>query len=221
MQNKLIKTLAAFSIMTGLTGCSSFLEIGEPPTECPYALQEGLPCTSARTVWELTNKSKDIAVIKRDLIAKNKAGYNHDNNDDDDNSEKDKYIPQYPGGTAAERSKIYSQYQNNYKKYPAADPMAILHEAKVLRVLVNSWQDKEHNLHMPGYTYVEITPRRWEVGRDATATPAMVTSLNARSSSLKEREKMSPTGDPSGMQVIQRYPQAPAKDKVSDYVKEF
>ena len=208
----------AFSIMSGLTGCSSFLEIGEPPTECPYAQQEGLPCTSARKMWELTNKSTDIAVIKRDLIAERKANHDHDDDDDDDGA---KYTIPYPGGTSAERSKIYSEYQNNYKKYPAADPMAILHEAKVLRVLVNSWQDKEHNLHMPGYTYVEIAPRRWEVGRDATATPAMVTSLNARSSALKEREKMSPTGDPSGMQVTQRYPQAPAKDKVSDYVKEF
>ncbi|ENO8811429.1 TraV family lipoprotein [Photobacterium damselae] len=220
MKNYINRTLLAISVTISLSGCSSFLEVGEPPTECPYAIQEGLPCTSAREVWELTNKSKDVDTIKRDLIAQQKSRHNTGKSSNTEESQAET-VPAYPGGTVAERRAIYTDYQNNYKNLPASDPMAILHEAKVLRVLVNAWEDKEHRLHMPGYTYVEISPRRWEVGRDAVSTPAMVTSLNVRRASLNEREKMSPTGDPSGMQVIQRQPSAPAKQKVSDYVREF
>ncbi len=42
--------------------------------------------------------------------------------------------------------------------------------AKVLRVWIGAWQDKDGGLHMPSHVFKEIEPRRWRIGSDAETT---------------------------------------------------
>jgi hypothetical protein len=40
----------------------------------------------------------------------------------------------------------------------------------VMRIFVQAWEDEQGDLHMPGYLYSEIEPRRWSVGQPALDT---------------------------------------------------
>lgn len=100
----------------------------------------------------------------------------------------------------------------NNSKLAAPEPIAVRQEAKVLRVLMNSWEDDSERLHMPGYTYVEIEKRKWIVGRGATTNTARITPLSIRKNSLEEERKNNPVGD-NGMGIIQSIPTPNSKTK--------
>lgn len=170
------------------------LEVGEAPTECPNAVNGGVTCTSARDVWEMTNNKTELTpgTLGNDAAV------------GDADAEPQPRAP-YPGGTPAERKEIYSDYQQNRNSMAAPEPIAVRQRAKVLRVLMNSWEDDFGRLHMPGYTYVEIEKRKWVVGRGATTNPARITPLSIRKQSLTEERKNNPTAD-NGMGIIQRKP---------------
>lgn len=51
----------------------------------------------------------------------------------------------------------------------AAKP--VLAEPRVMRILVNAWEDEKGSLHMPGTIFTEVEHSRWSVGTP-TATPA-------------------------------------------------
>ena len=187
------KALALAGLTLMLSGCSSLFEVGEPPTECPETANGGLTCTSAREVWKLSNNRATL----EEALAKSK-------NKTSKVEEKAKYIEKspFPGGTPSERSAIYTDAINNRDTMPAPEPIAVRENAKILRVLMNSWEDSTGRLHMPGYTYVEIEKRRWVVGRGATTNAARITPLSIRKNSLEEERKNNPTGD-NGMGIIQ------------------
>lgn len=51
----------------------------------------------------------------------------------------------------------------------------------VMRVWVASWQDSRGDLHMPGYTYTEIEPRRWAVGEESDKGAQRLIPLDVKS----------------------------------------
>ena len=51
----------------------------------------------------------------------------------------------------------------------AADIVPLRTPSRVLRVWIAPWEDSVGRLHVPGYTYAEIEPRRWSIG-EAAAT---------------------------------------------------
>ena len=60
-----------------------------------------------------------------------------------------------------------------------SQPMPVLEPARVVRIWVAPWTDNKGDLHMPGYLFSEITPRRWsfgeaEVGNTRVLTPMQV-----------------------------------------------
>ncbi|MBB1371375.1 TraV family lipoprotein [Pseudoalteromonas sp. SR45-4] len=194
--NKLSKSALLTGTVIIVSGCSSLLEVGEPPTECPTAANGGVTCTSARDVWKMTNNKDEIT--SHDIEDKSHPHY-HEHNES-----KTKSAPMpYPGGTPAERKAIYTDYSNNRDKLAAPEPIAVRQDPKILRVLVNSWEDKSGRLHMPGYTYVEIEKRKWVVGRGATLNPSRITPLSIRKQSLSEERQHNPTED-NGMGIIKR-----------------
>lgn len=181
-----------------LSGCASFLEVGEPPTECPEAINGGVTCTSARDVWEMTNNKNSLT--NEDKIKEQKSKGHTVINEDGDEVH---VTPKYPGGTPEERRAIYTDYKQNRDTLAAPEPIAVRQKAKILRVLVNSWEDDFGRLHMPGYTYAEIEKRKWVIGRGASENPARITPLSIRKQSLTEEHKNNPAGD-NGMGIIQR-----------------
>lgn len=48
-------------------------------------------------------------------------------------------------------------------------PVPIRTPAQVMRIWVNSWEDKSNALIAPGKIYVEVTPRRWVIGKPDNA----------------------------------------------------
>jgi conjugal transfer pilus assembly protein TraV len=50
------------------------------------------------------------------------------------------------------------------------DALPILEPAKVMRVWIAPWIDAKQDLHMPGYVFTEVTPRRWSFGEAAAIT---------------------------------------------------
>jgi len=51
---------------------------------------------------------------------------------------------------------------NQMYRPPSSDPVRA--PAKVMRILVNAWEDDGGSLHMPGTIFTEVEPRRWSVG---------------------------------------------------------
>ena len=47
---------------------------------------------------------------------------------------------------------------------PVNLPMPILKPAHAIRIWIAPWEDQKGDLHMPGYIFTEITPRRWSFG---------------------------------------------------------
>lgn len=50
---------------------------------------------------------------------------------------------------------------------PISQPKPVLKPAHVIRIWVDAWVDEKGDLHMPGYIFTEITPRRWSLGEQA------------------------------------------------------
>lgn len=46
----------------------------------------------------------------------------------------------------------------------ARNPLPIRTQAVVMRIAINPWDDENGDLHVPGFIYTEIEPRRWEIG---------------------------------------------------------
>ncbi|MDC9563433.1 MULTISPECIES: TraV family lipoprotein [unclassified Pseudoalteromonas] len=80
----------------------------------------------------------------------------------------------------------FSYQQNKYEQWPsnseplAPEPLATLEPAQVMRVLIASYTDSDGLLHMPGYTFVEVTPRRWNYGEAANERPSRVVPLEVK-----------------------------------------
>ena len=49
--------------------------------------------------------------------------------------------------------------------------------ARVLRVWIAPWEDDAGRLHVPGYTYAEIEPRRWSIGGSEPSSTARLQPL--------------------------------------------
>ena len=47
---------------------------------------------------------------------------------------------------------------------PINGPLPVLQPAKVVRIWIAPWIDRKSDLHLPGYIFSEITPRRWTIG---------------------------------------------------------
>lgn len=214
-------TLCAFALVG--TGCSSLLEVGEDPTECPATANGGIPCTSARDIWKMTDNMHDLELAQAARVESANTKHNSDEIKEeslfgsrDDHSEADQVGAVYPGGTASERQEIYKDYTLNRNSMAAPEPIAVRQRAKVLRVLMNSWEDNNGRLHMPGYTYVEVEPRKWIVGRGATTNPARITPLSIRKQSLTDERRNNPVADNS-MGIIQPAPLQDGGQKAVPY----
>ncbi|MBW8191368.1 TraV family lipoprotein [Neiella marina] len=68
----------------------------------------------------------------------------------------------------------------------APEPLAVLKEAEVMRILVAAYHDETNDLHMPGYVYVDLAPRTWIVGEAANTAPSRIVPLEIRTETQQE-----------------------------------
>jgi len=53
---------------------------------------------------------------------------------------------------------------------PVKQPLPVLRPAHVIRIWMDAWVDQKGDLHMPGFVFTEITPRRWSLGEPAVSS---------------------------------------------------
>lgn len=77
----------------------------------------------------------------------------------------------------------------NYSEPLAPEPLAVIQPPDVMRVLVTAWEDNAGNLNMPGFVYVEVSPRRFTFGSSANKRPTRVVPFQMRHESQEEERK--------------------------------
>lgn len=60
----------------------------------------------------------------------------------------------------------------------ARNPLPIRTQAVVMRIAIDPWEDENGDLHVPGFIYTEIEPRRWEIGVRQPSAKATLAPLN-------------------------------------------
>ena len=155
--------LGLVSIFIALTGCTV---VGEDEYTCPEA-EKGL-CLNAKTAYEIAEDSESATKLIAQI---NKTSEANSEEDERDFNQREKNAYQHVTPVVGTMSQ------------PLLQPKPVLMPAKVLRVWVNSYEDKNAVLHMAHTSYVEITPRRWSLGANAERqfkTSSPFTVVNAQ-----------------------------------------
>ena len=154
----------------GLAGC------GAVPGSSTYScgLPEGVTCTSARNVYKLTNSGLPVTAMPGQPTALDPAAGG--------NPAPAATVPTAgPAVTTGNLASTLSplpplpttgQVQTialRPEDVGAADIVPLRTPSRVLRVWIAPWEDTAGRLHVPGYTYAEIEPRRWSIGEGAAS----------------------------------------------------
>ena len=129
----------------GLAGC------GAVPGSSTYGcggLPEGVSCMSAREVYKLTDGGKPVVALPGQPTALDAA-------------------PTAPDTPALAGAGPMQTIALRPGDAGAADIVPLRTPSRVLRVWIAPWEDTSGRLHVPGYTYAEIEPRRWSIGEGA------------------------------------------------------
>ncbi|SUJ10256.1 TraV family lipoprotein [Shewanella morhuae] len=75
----------------------------------------------------------------------------------------------------------------------APEPLAVIQQPKTMRVLVAAWTDSDGDLHMPGFVYVEVAPKKWLVGEQANDRPGRIVPLQIQQVTQEEERRQAHT----------------------------
>ena len=133
-------------------------------------LPEGVSCMSAREVYKLTDSGKPVIALPGQPTALDAAPAAPDS-------------PAPAGAAVPTGSPPSASITSLRQPLPAtgqvqtiavrpedagaADIVPLRTPSRVLRVWIAPWEDTSGRLHVPGYTYAEIEPRRWSIGEGA------------------------------------------------------
>lgn len=98
----------------------------------------------------------------------------------------------FQGVEVIPQQRFERQYNDAFQGWPSHDealapePLAVMEAPEIMRVLVAAWPDNAGNLNMPGYVYVEVTERRFNVGSAANTRPSRVVPFEMRQQSQEE-----------------------------------
>lgn len=227
MKKQFLLVAGALSIMTTLTGCVS--AIGQEDFTCPN-LKKGGVCGGPRDVYELTNNRVSLENLTNEELQAHRENASRQASgpqgavqyvgDEGDvvtykargNTQQSPGNYQTPEVTPQTRFDV--EKGDQFNRWPnaeeplAPEPLAVLEPAKVMRVLIAAYTDATGYLHMPGYTFVEVTPRRWSYGEAANTRPTRVVPLQIdrqvrqqqqrnqqRSQGVDPLEVVNPTGN--------------------------
>lgn len=153
---KNIVGIAALVILT--SGCTSMLNIGASEYGCK-GMPEGVSCMSAKEVYDATENEN----YKENLKAEQEVGQSK------------------PNGEANVEPQTRVLYAEGGDNAPiparARNPLPIRTQAVVMRIAIDPWEDENGDLHVPGFIYTEIEPRRWEIGARASQTSPTLSPL--------------------------------------------
>lgn len=144
-----------------LSGCAA---VGQPDFSC-NGMPGNVTCMDAMTVYELTNDPALDAALRVEVARLTAEG--------ETNIDTKAVIARI------KQTRTYTQGGSTTLMAALSQPMPVLEPARVVRIWVAPWIDNKGDLHMPGYLFSEITPRRWsfgeaEVGNTRVLTPMQV-----------------------------------------------
>lgn len=142
---KILRGILAVAVVALASGCTA---IGQSDFSC--GKPDGVTCMDAISVYEVTNDPALEAALRAELKRLDAEGVKDVNPYEVLAEIKGKVSPQ----TVA-RAELAE---------PIKQPLPVLKPAEVVRIWIAPWVDKKGDLHMPGYVFSEITPRRWEFG---------------------------------------------------------
>ncbi len=226
---KAIYSLGMLASAFMMSGCVSSL--GQEDFSCPN-IKKGGVCGGPRDVYELTNNRVNLegmtdeeleAYYDRKHASENPQHAHNEgessktvakgSNDDvtvyEPRSDKQQTPDAYDVAKPIPQQRFENGSSDSFSQWPsngepmAPEPLAVMQPAEVMRVLVAAYTDDNGYANMPGYVYVEVTPRQWSFGKDANKRPARVVPLELRKktqSELNRQRQRSKGVDP--MEVI-------------------
>ena len=155
-------------LVLGLAGC------GAVPGTSTYGcggLPEGVSCMSARDVYKLTDGGKPVVALPGQPTALDAAPAAPDT-PAPAGAGPAAASPTTPASTLSPRPPLpatgpMQTIALRPEDAGAADIVPLRTPSRVLRVWIAPWEDTSGRLHVPGYTYAEIEPRRWSIGEGA------------------------------------------------------
>jgi len=161
--------VATLFLSTAVTGCASIVGLGNSDFSCPER-EQGVACHSVQDIYKHTEDRDQLS--NADFAEPGKGG------DKDSGNESRQAVEQRPGP--------------HLPTVPAVDgPLPLRTPSHVMRIRLNYWESDDGNLHVPGYVYTEIEPRRWQVGLHAPGAAKMLHPLQ-----IVQPTAARPSGEP-------------------------
>lgn len=177
MQNKpILLTVGALGLLA-LQGCST-LGIGESDYACD-GMPQGVRCMSAKDVYAATEGTDHLRgkPVDGDTSAK------YDDQPEDEARPDSGVQP----GKRLERQPALPAVKG---------PVPLRTPSGVMRIRLNFWEDKEGDLHVPGYIYTEVETRRWQVGMPTPESDPVLRPLSVSEPDNAEKTKQGPQNRP-------------------------
>lgn len=196
---KLVITMLAGSLL--LSGCSGLLTIGDEEAYCPGG-PSGSMCKGPREIYQLTDNKANLHAEMTESSDEGKTGANSESGSEKALlAEKIKKENDEAGNKPVPTTFANYKAVDDFKGIEAPDPRGILKPPKVMRIYVAAWTDKNNDLHLPGYMYVEVEPERWVVGKSVNKNVNRIVPFSVRKQAKDEtKSKMSNPGvRPNGM----------------------
>lgn len=157
-----IRACALGAVVLATAGCASQ---GKSSFSCT-GLPGSVTCMDAMTVYEITSDPALEAALRAELARRSAQG--------EKNIDTRELLQQIRGQTT------YSAIGRTSLMAPLTQPMPVLEPARVVRIWIAPWVDRKGDLHMPGYLFSEITPRRWSLGEAEVSNTQVLAPVQVR-----------------------------------------
>jgi len=162
------KTLSSAAIATVcllFAGCASVLNTaGESEFSCP-GLPNGVLCKTPAAVYKSTHGELPVSdfdtAIGAPAIASSLPS-----------TVNDVPLPVHPGDGATKTpmqpstAMMAIQGAGGFMAARKGDPRPVREPAKIVRIWIAPWIDRDDNLHLAQLQYTEVAPRTWTIGKD-------------------------------------------------------
>jgi conjugal transfer pilus assembly protein TraV len=174
----MIKNIFLAVACVSMTGCS-VLAIGESEYACKGYDTKGVTCMSAREVYHATENATSIS--------------NSDfKNEEHEAEASGRNAQRQPSGAHQHGQPTTQQHRAAGQYIQHKGPTPIRTPARVMRVWVDTYEDKQGDLHSPGLVYTEVESRRWNIGNQAPRRAEKITPLGLKSSNMQRQQNQPP-----------------------------
>lgn len=169
----MIKSILTAVACVSMTGCS-ILAVGESEYACKGYDTKGVTCMSAREVYHATENASSIS--NSDFHKED-----HEDHESGRDAQRQPSRSHEPGQPTTQQHRAAGQYIQHRGPTPIRTP------ARVMRVWVDTYEDKQGDLHSPGLVYTEVESRRWNIGNQPLKRSEKITPLGLKSSNMQRQ----------------------------------